>query len=203
LSCSRPAPTSDRAALRRGLDEPEARRRLARHRRRRRGALRRAGRAARGARADLGDGGVSRAARRAPVVVAHDAGHRTGRRESGQRQKGRRDGTRSLGRAVSPRILIGRRAAQSGGASAAPGIHSGNSLSRKLAGVRAGRPSSVAKAPVTSAVTSNRWLSASRISWIQIERAPRISRTYVVISSVSPERAGARYFTARSAARIR
>src|SRR5262249_43249494 len=89
------------------------------------------------------------------------------------------------------------------GDAAASATQIGASFTEKLAGARAGRPSSVAKAPVTSAVTSVRRLSASRASWIQIGRAPRISRMKVTISSVSPDRAGARYFTDRSAAMIR
>src|SRR5262249_15328076 len=186
-----------RAALRRGPDAAARDRRPPCDRRWRGRALRGPRRAARGARPDLGHRGVPRPARRAPIPVAHHAGPRSGRRRRDQREEGRRDGAGPVGPAPSARILtyaLGM---------AWSGTQSGASFSRNAAGVRAGRPSSVANAPVTSAVTSTRWLSSSRISWIQIERAPRISRTYVTISSVSPDRAGARYFTARSAAELR
>src|SRR5262249_11981731 len=198
LSRPGPAAAAHRAALRRGPDATTRDRRPARDRGRRGRALRGPRRAARRAGPDLGHRGIPRPARRAPILVAHHPGAGPGRRRRDQREEGRRDGAGPVGPAPSARILTYAR-----GAAAASGTPTRASLSRNPAGVRAGRPSSVANAPVTSAVTSTRWLSASRISWIQIDRAPRTSRTYVTISSVSPERAGARYFTARSAARIK
>src|SRR5207245_5281835 len=104
-------------------------------------------------------------------LSAHQPACVAGRRAGDQCEEGRRDGAGPVGPAASPRILSATTTSRSYslGATAPSGTLREASFSRKLAGVRAGRPSSVANAPVTAAVTSSRWLSASRISCTQLD----------------------------------